>query len=136
MDAATYKVTRVDWAYTGDESDAGNLTYDRGASPFELTVQVKLTVCTAENTMGHHTGNEYVPELRDEPARPIKPLHVSQPEGPSFTVDGQLIEWQDWRFRYGFNFREGLTLHDVSFKGRQLFYRLSFSDSESFFVGG
>lgn len=85
--------------------------------------------------MGHCEGSEYDPSLRSEPDRAgLKPLHVTQPEGASFSVDGHLIQWQDWRFRIGFNFREGLTIHDVSFKKRPLFYRLSFSDSVFSFI--
>lgn len=26
-------------------------------------------------------------------------------QGPSFRVDGNLITWQKWRFRLGFNYR-------------------------------
>lgn len=113
METDTRKIIRVDWALTGDEKDGMNQTYNK------------------EDTMEHVKGCEYEPHLRNEHVRPIKPLHISQPEGPSFTVTGHLVEWQDWRFRIGFNFREGLTIHDVSFKGHQLFYRLSFSDSPS-----
>jgi len=77
------------------------------------------------------TGNEYVPEyqkLRTD----LKPLHVVQPEGASFTVTEQgtsnIINWQKWTFRVGFNQREGMVLYDVRYDGRSLFYRLSLSD--------
>lgn len=110
MRTSTREVTQVDWVYTGGDEDGMNLTVD------------PATACD------HLTGNEYDPAQRDEQTRPIKPLHVSQPEGPSFEVDGHLVEWQGWRFRIGYNYREGMTIHDVSFKGRQVFYRLSFSD--------
>lgn len=43
----------------------------------------------------------------------LKPLDIVQPEGPSFIVDGNHINWQKWDFRISFNFREGLVLHDV-----------------------
>jgi primary-amine oxidase len=35
-------------------------------------------------------------------------LDVVQPDGPSFEVDGNEVEWQKWKFRVGFNYREGL----------------------------
>ena len=38
------------------------------------------------------------------------PIVISQPEGPSFKVHGQEIEWEGWRFRYAFRPREGLVL--------------------------
>ncbi len=31
----------------------------------------------------------------------LKPLHVLQPEGPSFKVTGNLIEWQKFQIRFG-----------------------------------
>jgi hypothetical protein len=35
----------------------------------------------------------------------LKPLDVLQPEGPSFTVEGNLVKWQKWQLRVSFNFR-------------------------------
>ena len=37
----------------------------------------------------------------------LKPLEISQPDGPSFTVEGNLVRWQKWQFRVGFTPREG-----------------------------
>ena len=31
----------------------------------------------------------------------IKPLHVLQPEGVSFKVDGHVLEWQKWKMHIG-----------------------------------
>ena len=47
------------------------------------------------------------------PDRTVAPLEIIQPEGPGFTIDGQLVTWQNWSFRLGFTHREGLVLHDV-----------------------
>ena len=71
---------------------------------------------------------EYHPDLVSNHRTTTKPYHVSQPEGPSFQVKGNLINWEKWRFRVGFNYREGLTLHDVRYDDRSLFYRLSLSE--------
>ena len=46
----------------------------------------------------------------------LKPLNIVQPEGPSFTVDGWGVEWQNWSFRVGFTSREGLILHQVGYR--------------------
>lgn len=51
-----------------------------------------------------------------------------QPDGPSFQIDGQKVSWEKWQFRVGFNYREGMTLHDVRYDGRSLFYRLSLGE--------
>ena len=72
--------------------------------------------------------SEYHPSLRPPPRTTTKPYHVSQPEGPSFSVNGHLLEWERWSLRVGFNYREGLTLHDVRYDGRSLFYRLSLAE--------
>ena len=58
----------------------------------------------------------------------LKPLDVSQPKGPSFTVDGHLVKWQKWSFRIGFNPREGLVLHTVAYDGRSVLYRASIAE--------
>ncbi|MFC7876330.1 primary-amine oxidase [Isoptericola sp. NPDC057391] len=51
------------------------------------------------------------------PARTsLKPIEITQPEGPSFAVDGSEVTWENWRFRVGFNAREGLVLNTVTFR--------------------
>ncbi|KAI2791227.1 Copper amine oxidase 1 [Penicillium oxalicum] len=72
--------------------------------------------------------SEYHPHLRPPPRTTTKPYQVVQPEGPSFQVDGNLLSWEKWTMRAGFNYREGLTLHDVRYSGRSLFYRLALSE--------
>jgi primary-amine oxidase len=75
-----------------------------------------------------HEGSEYYPTLNTEQRTTTKPYHVSQPEGPSFSIEGNKISWEKWTMRVGFNYREGLTLHDIRFDGRSLFYRLSLAE--------
>ncbi|MBB5077754.1 primary-amine oxidase [Nonomuraea endophytica] len=51
------------------------------------------------------------------PARTsLRPIEITQPEGPSFTVEDGLVHWENWSLRIGFNVREGLTLHQISFR--------------------
>ncbi|KAJ4247480.1 hypothetical protein NW762_013156 [Fusarium torreyae] len=72
---------------------------------------------------------EYTHRLQKQsPRTTMKPYQVIQPEGASFTVKGHLIEWEKFRFRVGFNWREGITIHDVRFMYRSAFYRLSLSE--------
>ncbi|OLN88331.1 Copper amine oxidase 1-like protein 1 [Colletotrichum chlorophyti] len=75
-----------------------------------------------------HSSSEYHPDLVDKRRTSTKPYHVSQPEGPSFSIDGNLITWEKWTMRVGFNYREGMTLHDIRYDDRSLFYRLSLSE--------
>lgn len=72
---------------------------------------------------------EYHPDLNGETTiRDVKPLIVSQPEGPSFSVEGSKIKWQGWEFRVASTAREGFAIYDANFKGRQTFYRMSLSE--------
>ena len=75
---------------------------------------------------------EYLPKLIPVPLREVKPLTVSQPDGPSFSLVGRLLRWQNWELRVGFNHREGLVLHTVGFQDggrlRPVAHRLSFAE--------
>jgi primary-amine oxidase len=48
----------------------------------------------------------------------VKPIDITQPEGPSFTVDGHHVQWQKWDLRIGFTPREGLVLHQLGYNDR------------------
>ena len=62
----------------------------------------------------------------------IRPIEVSQPDGPSFTVDGHAVSWQKWELRVGFTPREGLVLHQVGYRDRgtlrPVIYRASLAE--------
>ncbi len=64
--------------------------------------------------------------------RDIKPLEITQPDGPSFDVQGYHVRWQNWSFVIGFNAREGLTLHDLRYqdgsRSRSVLYRASLTE--------
>ena len=45
----------------------------------------------------------------------VKPLEITQPDGPSFEVDGNVVRWQNWEFRLAFNYREGPVIHQVKY---------------------
>jgi primary-amine oxidase len=66
------------------------------------------------------------------PRTDLKPIEITQPEGASFTVDGNRITWADWSFRFGFDVREGLTLHQLSLRDgdreRPVIYRASVAE--------
>ncbi|MCX7383698.1 MAG: primary-amine oxidase [Alphaproteobacteria bacterium] len=62
------------------------------------------------------------------PRTDLKPLNITQPEGPSFATDGWEVRWQDWRFRVGFTPREGLVLHQLSIQDRPVIYRASITE--------
>lgn len=72
-------------------------------------------------------------EASNPPARPgLKPLVISQPEGPSWTLDGHHLKWQNWDFRFTLHPREGPVLYQVSYQDgktlRPVLYRASLSE--------
>ena len=147
--------------YTGPEDDpslrriARPLTFVRSgpddngyARPVEgLIVTVDLDTMTVTDVVDHgvvplppQPGN-YYPELLTAPGNvpafdqvraPLKPISITQPGGPSFTVTGHAVEWANWRLRIGFTPREGLVLHDIGYvdKGvlRPVLHRVSLSE--------
>ena len=81
---------------------------------------------------GQGVRGEYLPDLLPMRLREVAPLQVSQPDGVGFTLDGLLLSWQNWELRLGFNYREGLVLHQVGFRDagrlRPVAHRLSFAE--------
>ncbi|KAK5169128.1 uncharacterized protein LTR77_006437 [Saxophila tyrrhenica] len=104
----TKEVIRIDYLPTGKDSNRS------GPQPWQPK-----------------PSNEYLPEYQ-ELRKDLKPLNVMQPEGASFSITEQgtsnIVNWQKWQFRLGFNQREGMVLYDVRYEGRNLFYRMALSD--------
>ncbi|MGZ4735498.1 MAG: primary-amine oxidase [Acidimicrobiia bacterium] len=78
----------------------------------------------------HHA--RYYPADHEPLRTDLKPLEITQPEGPSFTVDGNLVRWSRWSFRIGFDPYEGTTLHQVCYddhgRERTVLHRASVSE--------
>jgi primary-amine oxidase len=59
----------------------------------------------------------------------LRPIEITQPDGPSFILDGTRLTWQNWSMRIGFDAREGLTLHQIAIsdggRERPVIYRAS-----------
>jgi primary-amine oxidase len=62
----------------------------------------------------------------------LKPLEITQSDGPSFGVQGHSVQWQKWSFRIGFTPREGLVLYTVGYEDegrvRPILYRAALCD--------
>ncbi len=71
---------------------------------------------------------DVIPQVRTD----LKPLEITQPEGPNFTVNGREVSWQKWHFRIGFTAREGLVLYTLGYedkgKVRPIMYRASLAE--------
>jgi primary-amine oxidase len=106
VDAVEMRVTRIDKIPTGEDWETAQET-----KPWRYV-----------------RPNEYAPEdmtLRTD----LQPLHVVQPAGPSYAITSDnVVKWQKWHARIGFNYREGVVLRDVRYDGRPVFYRISLSE--------
>jgi primary-amine oxidase len=71
---------------------------------------------------------ENVPYFPAGPRQDVKPLDITQHEGPSFQVDGYHLTWQKWDLRIGFTAREGLVLHRIKYDNRSIIHRASLSE--------
>ncbi len=61
-------------------------------------------------------GNYTDPTLTGPLRETLKPIEITQPEGPSFTVTGgNHVEWEKWSLDVGFDVREGVVLHNIGF---------------------
>lgn len=81
---------------------------------------------------------KHVAEKYGTPENPLgyrqddTPYNVTQPNGVSFKMTGNLMEWSNFKFHIGFNYREGIVLSDVCYNDhgnvRPLFHRISLSE--------
>ena len=73
----------------------------------------------------------YYPEDRELRAD-LRPVSITQPEGSSFTVEGNLVRWQRWSFRVTMDPLEGLVLRTLGYEDggrvRSVCYRASVSE--------
>lgn len=80
-------------------------------------------------------GNFDDPEVQGAPLDTLKPISITQPEGPSFTVAGDEVSWANWRFSLAFDAREGLVLRRIRYidadqggAERDIIYRASIAE--------
>jgi primary-amine oxidase len=86
---------------------------------------VRVLIDEFELPVPAESGDYDDPAVRGPERTTLRPVEITQPEGPSFTVEGNLLRWQDWSLRVGFDAREGLTLHQIELGGRPVIYRAS-----------
>ena len=80
-----------------------------------------------QETADYHGPGTFGPERTTQ-----KPIVIQQPEGPSFTFDGDVISWEKWSLRIGYDMREGLILHGIGFEDagrvRPIIHRASIAE--------
>lgn len=113
-------------------TDPTNNGYARPIEGIRPVVDLNMMQVIRVEEYGHwplppHAGN-YAAERQKQFRTGIQPLEITQPLGPSFTVSGHVVEWQNWKFVVGFNAREGLTLHHLRYEDRSILYRASLTE--------
>jgi primary-amine oxidase len=82
-----------------------------------------------ERPVPAESGNYDDPAVHGPLRTDLRPIEITQPDGPSFALDGTRLRWQNWSMRIGFDAREGLTLHEIAIadsgRERPLIYRAS-----------
>ncbi|KAK0479787.1 copper amine oxidase [Armillaria novae-zelandiae] len=67
-----------------------------------------------------------------KPRDDIKPLHIVQPKGVSFKLNGNELEWQNWKMHMSFAHREGIALSTITYNDngeiRPIIYGLSLAE--------
>ena len=137
-----YRDRRLGWSDTWVKAAPGANPYAHPVSGLHCVVDINsMELLRTEDNGGVEPPNvmgEYVPKhipdhIRSASRRePLKALALEQPDGPTFTLEGNLLRWQNWSLRVGFNYREGMTLHTVRYRDgdrdRSVAHRMSFAE--------
>lgn len=141
-----YRHRRIGWSDTWYKAAPGANPYAHPVSGLHCVVDLNTmellrveddgrsaTPSEMPNVMGEYVPRHIPERIRSAWKRePLKPLHITQPDGPSFTLEGNLLRWQNWSLRVGFNHREGMTLHTVRYRDgdvdRSVAHRMSFAE--------
>jgi primary-amine oxidase len=129
---------RIGWADVWRRSRDGSSPYANPVTGLHFVVDLNrmelLEVEDVHRVDEPDTMGEYVPHLvpGQRLREDLAPLEITQPDGVSFTLDGNHLSWQKWSLRVGFNHREGMVLHTVGYddggRTRPVAHRLSFAE--------
>ena len=141
-----YRDRRIGWSDTWVRNAPGANPYANPISGLHCVIDLNSMELLriedsgpfSEDTARPVVMGEYVPKHIPERIRaswrrePLKPLEITQSGGPSFVLEGNLLRWQNWSLRVGFNHREGMTLHTVRYRDgdreRSIAHRMSFAE--------
>ncbi|NEE00205.1 primary-amine oxidase [Phytoactinopolyspora halotolerans] len=99
----------------------------------DLTKETVLEVVdTGPLPIPEESGDYHVPGVFGPYRTSQRPIEITQPEGPSFHLDDNLVTWENWSVRLGYDMREGLILHRLAFddggRTRPIIYRASVAE--------
>ncbi|GAA1079288.1 primary-amine oxidase [Nocardiopsis composta] len=76
---------------------------------------VRELVDTGAVPIPRESGDYDDPRVRGPLRTTQRPIAITQPEGPGFDLTRNVLTWENWSIRVGFDMREGLVLHRVSY---------------------
>ena len=127
------RITRVLFYYRENPADNGYARPIEGVIAFvdlgrrEVLEIVDYGVVPIPPERGGYLPDDVGPMRTD-----LKPLEITQPEGASFTVEGNEVRWQRWSMRVAMDPYEGLVLHTVGYEDggrvRPILHRASVSE--------
>ena len=98
-----------------------------------VTREVLEVIDYVELPVPQEDGNFHLAAWRGPDREGLKPIEITQPEGPSFSLgeNGEL-SWQGWNLQVGFDQREGLIFHNITIDdegvARPVIYRASIAE--------
>ncbi|KAL1761840.1 copper amine oxidase [Schizophyllum commune] len=139
LDSNAEKVLHIDFPPRYTASASGPTLSVPTTAPGELgDASAGLAAAKRERIPPPKKAFDFLPDLMEKsepdfkPREGLKPLHVLQPEGVSFKVNGHELEWQNWKMHISFTHREGIALSTITYNDngeiRPIFYRLSLAE--------
>jgi len=127
------RITRCIAYYREDPEDNGYARPIEGLVAFvdmargEVLEVADYGVVDLPPERGNYRGEDAGPPRGD-----LRRLDITQPDGPSWTIDGNHISWQRWSLRVSMDPYEGLVLHTVGYEDggrtRPILHRASVSE--------
>ncbi|KIL00836.1 hypothetical protein PAXRUDRAFT_128981 [Paxillus rubicundulus Ve08.2h10] len=138
IDSVSKKVVQIDFPPTYRKHADGSVELSVDTTEAQSLSQDSLSQSNRERIPPPLAAFDFLPDLIKKtdptykPRDDIKPLHIVQPEGVSFKMNGHTLEWQKWKMHIAFSHREGIALSTITYNDdgaiRPIFYRLSIAE--------
>lgn len=107
VDAIAGKVVHIDFPAVWKKEEDGSLKLSVPTTAPPPLSEDSFPLANRERVPVPRTSFDFLPDLLEKndptykPRDDVKPLHVIQPEGVSFRMDGNVLEWQKWKMHIG-----------------------------------
>ncbi|MFN8635947.1 MAG: primary-amine oxidase, partial [Chloroflexota bacterium] len=115
-DSQARLVRALTWVRTGPLDNGYARPIENMITVIDLNAMRVVRIEDGEVVPLPPTDANYTEEAVGTVRADLRPIQISQPDGPSFAITGNEIAWQKWRLRVGFNAREGLVIYGVTYQ--------------------